>query len=725
MTGACFTALLLSSPLLRAESALYFDGVDDHVTMGDAPGLGLDVFTLECWFRWDGEGSDTASTGSGGLQLFPLAGKGRGESDGSDVDMNFGLGVDSTTGALAADFEDMESGANHPVVGVTDVRDGLWHHGAVTYDGSSWAIYLDGILEVEQDTGGATPRFDSVQHFAVATAMDSDGDPDGAFMGAIDELRLWSLARGQSLIRADINRAVSTGSGLVARWGFDEASGDLAADSVGTAHGTVVGASWAEQAPFDVDLPPDSPVDPWPEDGSVGVDLDPRLAVTVNDPEGGTLQVNFYGRLEEEPRPDFSIVVLPDTQYYCSQRYDGLAEMFIAQTQWIVEQRQALNIVYVMHVGDLVDSGDDDPEQWLVADEAMSLLEDPVTTGLADGIPYGIAVGNHDQSPNGDPLGSTDYYNSYFGAERFQDRAYYGGHLGDDNDDHYHLFTASGMDFIVLELEYDQDGEDDAVLPWAADLLSTYEDRRAIVSAHYVVDESGVLSDQGQRIYDNLGQQDTLFLMHGGHLTAEVWRSDPVGQDGTLYTLMADYQFDGNGGDGWLRVMTFSPRAGEIHVRTYSPWLDQYQTDDDSDFVLPYDMDSTPFQLLGTVEAASGSLASIAWEGLEPNSAYQWYAQASDGANVAASSTWSFTTGEAGVDDSALPRDSAEGDLDELPERPDFSDPGSCGCSSSTAPASALPLSALLLLLLSRARGRARRSPLREAPATARISHHF
>ena len=35
------------------------------------------------------------------------------------------------------------------------------------------------------------------------------------------------------------------------------------------------------------------------------------------------------------------------------------------------------------------------------ADAAFALLENPMTTGLPDGMPYGIAVGNHDQSPIG------------------------------------------------------------------------------------------------------------------------------------------------------------------------------------------------------------------------------------------------------------------------------------------------------------------------------------
>jgi hypothetical protein len=139
----------------------------------------------------------------------------------------------------------------------------------------------------------------------------------------------------------------------------------------------------------------------------------------------------------------------------------GTPEIFKAQTQWIVENKDSLNIVYIAHVGDLVQRGDNNGNdiEWLNADSAMSILEDSVSTGLADGIPYGIAVGNHDQSPSGDADGSTFSYNQFFGVERFSGRDYYGGHFGSNNDNHFDFFSASGLDFIVIYLEYDVNPE--------------------------------------------------------------------------------------------------------------------------------------------------------------------------------------------------------------------------------------------------------------------------
>ncbi len=165
---------------------------------------------------------------------------------------------------------------------------------------------------------------------------------------------------------------------------------------------------------------------------------------------------------------DFTIIELPDAQNYTGRLDGGTLEIFKAQTQWIVDNKDSLNIVYIAHVGDSVQRGDNNGNdiEWLNEDAAMSILEDSVSTGLADGIPYGITVGNHDQSPESDADGSTFSYNQFFGVERFLGRDYYGGHFGSNNGNHFYFFSASGLDFIVVYLEYDRN-PDATVLTWA------------------------------------------------------------------------------------------------------------------------------------------------------------------------------------------------------------------------------------------------------------------
>ena len=214
-----------------------------------------------------------------------------------------------------------------------------------------------------------------------------------------------------------------------------------------------------------------------PSDGSVDLSSTTRLEIKVPEETQGPATVAFYGRSTNPTSSQgFTIVVLPDTQFYSENSGVGSIKTFKAQTDWIAKEWAARNIVFVTHLGDCVEHGDNNgnPVEWRRAADAMYTLEAFDATFLPSGIPYGIAVGNHDQSPYGSARpGSTVMYNRFFGVQHFAGRPYYGGHLGKDNDNHYELFSANGMDFIVIHLEYDEQTYQKAIA-WADDLLSTH-----------------------------------------------------------------------------------------------------------------------------------------------------------------------------------------------------------------------------------------------------------
>jgi hypothetical protein len=97
-----------------------------------------------------------------------------------------------------------------------------------------------------------------------------------------------------------------------------------------------------------------------------------------------------------------------------------------------------------------------------------------------------------------------------------------------------------------------------------------------------------------------------------GHIHSEARRTD-----GTLHTLLANYQDYPNGGNGFLRILHFSPEENEIQVKTYSPWLNQYETDSNSQFVLSYDMGGlsslTVVSPNGGEELTAGTTHEITW----------------------------------------------------------------------------------------------------------------
>ncbi len=254
----CAAAILLAFGSRSASAgALALNGSSTYVTFGNAASLGLATFTVETWFRRDGTGVPV-STGSGGIATFlPLVSKGDAEADASNVDANYMLGINTTGNVLAADFEEGAGGAtpglNHPISGVTPIVNGIWYHAAVSYDGTTWRLYLNGVLET-QVVVGQPVRSDSIQHAGLGTNIDSVGSAAGFFHGALDEVRIWNFARSATQIRADLNSELTSGTGLVARWGLDDAPGVTVADSLLTAPGTIVGAgsSFVASAPFDL-----------------------------------------------------------------------------------------------------------------------------------------------------------------------------------------------------------------------------------------------------------------------------------------------------------------------------------------------------------------------------------------------------------------------------------------------------------------------------------------
>jgi hypothetical protein len=134
-----------------------------------------------------------------------------------------------------------------------------------------------------------------------------------------------------------------------------------------------------------------------------------------------------------------------------------------------------------------------------------------------------------------------------------------------------------------------------------------------------------------------------VFLMLCGHITDESRRTDSYNGN-IIHSLRSDYQDRTNGGNGWMRLMKFSPAGNTIQVKTYSPWLNQYETDTNSQFTINYDL-SPFYSLLGTTNVASGTTTMMPYDNLLPNTCYQWYVRVSDGTNTVTSPVQTFTTG--------------------------------------------------------------------------------
>jgi hypothetical protein len=376
------------------------------------------------------------------------------------------------------------------------------------------------------------------------------------------------------------------------------------------------------------------------------------------------------------PSAECELIILPDTQEYTKQELGGLIGMFTAQTQWIVNNRVDRNIVGVAHEGDITD-------KWNATEydrslTAMTKLEDPATTGLADGIPYGMLMGNHDDD-------NPALFNQYYGVSRFSGRSYYGGHYSTTNDHNYTLFSGAGRDFVVVSLSY---APSSAVLTWAKGVLEANPNRVGIVVSHSILNESETIpaswTSEGSTIYNALQGTANLRLMFCGHMSnsssspswhGEGRRTDTYGGY-TIHSVLADYQDRESGGNGKLRILQFVPAENKVRVRTYSPYTNVWEADADSSSQFTLDVDlSVPqpqaarvgevpraaeaaladFALLGTVAGVpSGSTASFEWAGLDALTEYQWFVRVSDGYTPPVTGpTWDFTTraSSTGVED--------------------------------------------------------------------------
>ena len=55
--------------------------------------------------------------------------------------------------------------------------------------------------------------------------MGSTPTAAGFFAGQLDEVRIWNFARTQAQIQASMGYEITSGTGLLGRWGMNEATG--------------------------------------------------------------------------------------------------------------------------------------------------------------------------------------------------------------------------------------------------------------------------------------------------------------------------------------------------------------------------------------------------------------------------------------------------------------------------------------------------------------------
>ena len=155
--------------------------------------------------------------------MVPLITKGRSENDGDQRRRQLLPRDRLRTGKLATDFEEgapRRTGANHGFLGNTVVTKNVWHHAAVTYDGSVFRLYLDGALDGTSPPINQPPRSDSTHTVGIGTAFHNPHRPHHAparFQGQIDEVRIWNAARSLAQIQGAMGSEITSAPAEPAR----------------------------------------------------------------------------------------------------------------------------------------------------------------------------------------------------------------------------------------------------------------------------------------------------------------------------------------------------------------------------------------------------------------------------------------------------------------------------------------------------------------------------
>jgi hypothetical protein len=304
----------------------------------------------------------------------------------------------------------------------------------------------------------------------------------------------------------------------------------------------------------------------------------------------------FAPRLQGQA-PDFTIIVLPDTQYY-SETYPQILN---SQTQWIVNNAAALDIQLVLGAGDIVNAGST-PAEWNNADAAYKLLD-------GAHIPYFAAIGNHDYESSNPAARLATNFNAYFGPARYGASGYWkGSYPSGSNENFYGTLTINGQTYLVLALEF---YPRDSALSWAAQVVQNAPGAQVIVVTHayeyfdntrvsscnsFDAQYYGMAADNdGDAIWAKLVRQySNITMVLSGHEIRgpgqdATGRRIDLGVHGNLVNqILSNYQNMANGGDGYLRIMKFHPSTDTIDVLTYSPYLNSYLSDAGNQFTTPW-----------------------------------------------------------------------------------------------------------------------------------------
>lgn len=472
-----------------------------------------------------------------------------------------------------------------PVVefGNVDFRDGKKHHIAVVRDKNSrvFRLYDNGVFKESSSFSlGVGDDITGTYPIAIGNDLRAMGGERKTFKGYIYDVSLYSRALSSGEISTEnsiSDRSKITSKdyrGLLYNYAFTEQEAKLTYDS--------------------------------------------SLSRTVSDTSGMKNHLklcsvqHYYEPSDSDwftaSDDEYTLIFMPDTQLTVSRDvqfagymagpstagtgltkgyyYNSISELDMTKTfQWIADNKDAMNLSFVMHMGDLKHSrgvtnasyeGQNDWREWQLISGLSTVNESFNTNGKTSysfgsmtdfdlsspwgfsilrnsGIPYTVLLGNHDYDDfymYGGTGRTANYYNYYFSNDVYNSKfannvvARYNPSNMMNVIYEFSSSTKNGttIKYLVVALEF---GPSDDMINWAKQIVSQekYKNHRIIWNSHYLVysdgtyatgdsgwnpdsygysQDAGIDTNRGGEIYTNLiSQFQNSFMSAGGHVSIE------------------------------------------------------------------------------------------------------------------------------------------------------------------------------------------------------------
>ena len=278
-----------------------------------------------------------------------------------------------------------------------------------------------------------------------------------------------------------------------------------------------------------------------------------------------------------EPTGDtkFSIVVFPDTQGEVTRHDDP---RFLDRTRWTVNNRRILDTRFVIQTGDLVNWDSKGHEQFYRASAGMKMLDHA-------GLPYAIAVGNHDTGvvcgsgsacPGKKPwvaVRDTSTINRFFPPNRFS--AMRGQFERGKIDNSFLTFAAGGRDWLVLSVELWPRA---SAVQWAKGVIRSHPRENVIIATHSYLQPNGTIfqrnggygANSPQYIYEQLVHPyPNVRLVLSGHVGDAASRVDTAQHGNSVVALLGNFSTTKTNP---TRILDIDTRSNTVSTRVYAPY---------------------------------------------------------------------------------------------------------------------------------------------------------